>query len=117
MEDVPVRRGARKSHAGQCSRPDTELFSGTAAARVVGALPFCPPARLAMGLNGLLPYLPWPPLPTMSRFAAEMQAKGWRATRRANSAMIDPFWQAKDWKGVVEVCCVLPNAGRIGTLT
>lgn len=39
----------------------------------------------------------------MSRVAAEIQAKGWQPTQRANSAMIGALWRFEDWAGILQV--------------
>lgn len=39
----------------------------------------------------------------MGRFVSDIQARGWRLTRRANNAAINALGRVKDWNGIMEV--------------
>ncbi|CAM9917771.1 unnamed protein product [Pylaiella littoralis] len=45
----------------------------------------------------------WSSIQDMRRVAAEIQAKGWQPTQRANSAMIGALWRFEDWAGILQV--------------
>lgn len=47
----------------------------------------------------------------MGRFVTEIEAKGWRLTRRANNAAINALGRVKDWKGIMKVSFIVDGLG------